>query len=136
MGIQPKKGKQRFSDNFYNSITYGGVVLSVLVLVCEIFLFAIDIIVVLLSFFDHFHLLICYYYYYSQDSFLLFQLLILPSQYHQSYLHLLFSLLSKLIIIFSSPQEDIEPLDTYQRGMSREREKTVQIKEITIQYDQ
>jgi len=45
MENHPKKGKQRFSDNFYNSITYCGVVLSVLVLVCEVFLFAIDIFV-------------------------------------------------------------------------------------------
>ena len=37
-----KKGKQRFSDSFYNSITYLGVMLSVFILVCELFLFAID----------------------------------------------------------------------------------------------
>ncbi len=38
----PKKGKQRFSDNFYNGITYFGVMLSVFILACEFFLFAID----------------------------------------------------------------------------------------------
>ena len=34
--------KQRFPDHFYNSITYLGVMLSVFILVCEFFLFAID----------------------------------------------------------------------------------------------
>ena len=42
MEKKPKQGKQRFSDNFYNSITYFGVVLSVFILACELFLFAID----------------------------------------------------------------------------------------------
>lgn len=37
-----KKGKQRFSNSFYNSITYVGVMLSVFILFCELFLFAID----------------------------------------------------------------------------------------------
>ena len=39
---EPNKGKQRFSEDFYNSITYIGVVLSVFILACEFFLFAID----------------------------------------------------------------------------------------------
>jgi len=37
-----KKNKQRFADSFYNSITYVGVMLSAFILVCELFLFAID----------------------------------------------------------------------------------------------
>jgi len=39
---QSKQGKQRFADSFYNSITYIGVMLSVFILICELFLFAID----------------------------------------------------------------------------------------------
>ena len=42
MDKQLNKGKQRFADSFYNSITYFGVVLSVFILICEFFLFAID----------------------------------------------------------------------------------------------
>src|SRR5208283_688801 len=42
MEKQPQKAKQRFHDSFYNSITYFGVVLSVFIVICEIFLFAID----------------------------------------------------------------------------------------------
>jgi hypothetical protein len=42
MDKDPKQGKQRFDDSFYNSITYFGVVLSVFILTCEFFLFAID----------------------------------------------------------------------------------------------
>ena len=42
MDNQPKQGKQRFPDHFYNSITYVGVMLSVFILCCEFFLFAID----------------------------------------------------------------------------------------------
>jgi hypothetical protein len=42
MQQHPKKEKQRFSDYFYNSVTYFGVALSVFVLCCEFFLFAID----------------------------------------------------------------------------------------------
>jgi len=43
MENQPPKAKHRFDDNFYNSITYAGVVLSVFILSCEFFLFAIDL---------------------------------------------------------------------------------------------
>ncbi len=43
MDKQPKQGKQRFPDDFYNSITYVGVALSVFILSCEFFLFAIDL---------------------------------------------------------------------------------------------
>jgi len=42
MENQPPQGRHRFSDNFYNSVTYFGVALSVLVLVCELFLFGFD----------------------------------------------------------------------------------------------
>jgi nitrate/TMAO reductase-like tetraheme cytochrome c subunit len=37
-----KQAKQRFPDHFYNSITYSGVMLSVFIIACELFLFAID----------------------------------------------------------------------------------------------
>ncbi|MDE2028111.1 MAG: NapC/NirT family cytochrome c, partial [Candidatus Omnitrophica bacterium] len=40
--MSSKPAKQRFDDSFYNNITYIGVVLSLFVLVCELFLFAID----------------------------------------------------------------------------------------------
>ena len=43
MENQPQQGRQRFSDNFYNSVTYFGVALSVLVLACELFLFGFDL---------------------------------------------------------------------------------------------
>ncbi|MDE2214954.1 MAG: NapC/NirT family cytochrome c [Candidatus Omnitrophica bacterium] len=42
MDNELKKKKQRFSDSFYNNITYIGVGLSLFVLLCELFLFAID----------------------------------------------------------------------------------------------
>ncbi len=42
MDNQPKKGQQRFPDDFYNSITYMGVGLSVFILCCEFLLFGID----------------------------------------------------------------------------------------------
>ena len=42
MEHKPQKGKQRFDESFYNSITYVGVMLSVFILACEFFLFAID----------------------------------------------------------------------------------------------
>ncbi len=42
MTDQPKRRKQMFADNFYNPITYGGVVLSLIVLFCETLLFWID----------------------------------------------------------------------------------------------
>ncbi len=38
----PKPKKQRFSDDFYNVITYAGVALSIVVLVCETILFWVD----------------------------------------------------------------------------------------------
>src|ERR1022692_2959452 len=42
MDNQPKQGKQRFSDYFYNRITYIGVGISSFVLVVEFFLNGID----------------------------------------------------------------------------------------------
>ncbi|MBF0571937.1 MAG: NapC/NirT family cytochrome c [Candidatus Omnitrophica bacterium] len=42
MNDQPKQRKQRFPDHFYNNITYCGVGLSVFILGCEFFLFALD----------------------------------------------------------------------------------------------
>jgi NapC/NirT cytochrome c family, N-terminal region len=42
---EPPQDKRRFSDYFYNGITYCGVALSVFILVCELFLFGIDFLV-------------------------------------------------------------------------------------------
>lgn len=42
MNKEPKQKKRKFSGYFYNNITYVGVALSVLVLVCEFLLFGID----------------------------------------------------------------------------------------------
>lgn len=42
MTNQPKQRKHKFSDNFYNNVTYVGVVLSLVVLFCETLLFWID----------------------------------------------------------------------------------------------
>ncbi|MBF0489039.1 MAG: NapC/NirT family cytochrome c [Candidatus Omnitrophica bacterium] len=42
MTIDPKRRKQRFSDNFYNTTTYIGVVLSLIVLFSETILFWVD----------------------------------------------------------------------------------------------
>lgn len=42
MADQPQKSKHRFADEFYNTITYCGIALSILVLVCEFFLFGLD----------------------------------------------------------------------------------------------
>src|SRR3989338_10076958 len=49
MENQPQQGRQRFSENFYNSVTYFGVALSVLVLACELFLFGFDLLAPLSS---------------------------------------------------------------------------------------
>ena len=43
MDKQSKQVKQRFPDHFYNGITYSGIMLSVFIIACELFLFAIDI---------------------------------------------------------------------------------------------
>src|SRR5580700_8223832 len=42
MDKKPKQEGRKFSGYFYNNITYVGVMLSVLVLVCEFLLFGID----------------------------------------------------------------------------------------------